>query len=130
MSSSALSDRYTTVMLLPSTPCLFAAGHHVLTDVSKPYIAVPMLLAKIYIPAVRQCCVCNPCCLLMRRFLTSISFVPNPSLYPEPPVQGYAAAALGAVALSQVCCSHLSTTCTTRRAVHSSALSALPSLCL
>ena len=44
-----------------------------------------------------------PASLLVRSFLTSISFVPNPSLYPEPPVQGYAAAALGAVALSQVC---------------------------
>lgn len=34
-------------------------------------------------------------------FITAISFVPNPSLYPEPPLQGYAAAALGAVALAQ-----------------------------
>jgi hypothetical protein len=47
-------------------------------------------------------CTEAPCLLLLRSFLTSISFVPNPNLYPEPPVQGYAAAALGAVALSQV----------------------------
>jgi hypothetical protein len=52
VSSNALSDRHTTVMLLPSTPCLFAAIHHVLTDVSEPYVAVPMLLAK---PASRLC---------------------------------------------------------------------------
>lgn len=55
--------------------------------------------------AANHACTEAPCLLLLRSFLTSISFVPNPNLYPEPPVQGYAAAALGAVALSQVRCS-------------------------
>lgn len=55
------------------------------------------------IPVARQHFDLISCLPLVRSFLTSISFVPNPSLYPEPPVQGYAAAALGAVALSQVC---------------------------
>ena len=36
-----------------------------------------------------------------RRFITAISFIPNPSLYPRPPLAPWGAAALGAVAVFQ-----------------------------
>ncbi len=36
-----------------------------------------------------------------RRFITAISFIPNPNLYPRPPLAPWGAAALGAVAVFQ-----------------------------
>lgn len=40
--------------------------------------------------------------LVLCSFITAITFVPNPALYPEPPLMPAAAAALGAVGLTQV----------------------------
>ena len=41
------------------------------------------------------------CRRLFRRFITAISFIPNPSLYPQPPVAVPGAALLGAEAVLQ-----------------------------
>ena len=90
------------LVIADATDLLLFRSRHVLTEGRELCIGYVRLCANLH-PSCAERLMTTSCLPLVRSFLTSISFVPNPSLYPEPPVQGYAAAALGAVALSQVC---------------------------